>query len=172
MKKHTILFLFISFLIQAPVFSQSILAGKFLAIASTGGGKVKGYIHQGVYTYKGIPYATADRFTSPQKPKPWALVRSSMTYGAVCPTDPVTTVNDESEFSFQHDLGYPNEQCQSLNIWTQKIKENRKRPVMVWLHGGGFTAGSSIELPSYDGENLCKKGDVVIVSIKDRKSVV
>src|SRR5690606_14649113 len=65
-----------------------------------------------------------------------------------------------------------NEDCLSLNIWTQKINDDKKRPVMVWLHGGGFTAGSSMELPSYDGENLAKNHDVVLVSINHRLNVL
>ena len=60
------------------------------------------------------------------------------------------------------------EDCQNLNVWTQGVNDRKKRPVMVWLHGGGFSTGSSIESPAYDGENLSKKGDVVVVSINHR----
>ncbi len=129
-------------------------------------------MHNNIFTFKGIPYATSERFTAPQKPAPWSVTRSSMSYGPVCPTDPTTTVNDAFEFAFNHNLGYANEHCQTLNVWTQKLNDGKKRPVMVWLHGGGFTAGSSIELPSYDGENLAKKGDVVLVSINHRLNIL
>src|SRR6185369_2455536 len=123
--------------------------------------------------YKGIPYAEAKRFEMPQKPKPWQGVRSSMSYGPVAPlTDPTTSVQDESEFAFHHDWGYTNEDCLRLNIWTSGINDGKKRPVMFWIHGGGFTAGSSQELPSYDGENLSKKGDVVLVSVNHRLNVL
>ena len=165
-------------LTAAALFAQNtnaqdaVIAGKNSAIAETGNGKVKGYIHNGIFTYKGIPYAKAERFTAPVKADAWTGVRSSMSYGPVCPTDPTTTTNDEFEFPFQHDLGYTNENCLSLNIWTQGLNDNKKRPVMVWLHGGGFTAGSSIELPSYDGENLTKKGDVVVVSVNHRLNIL
>ncbi len=150
----------------------TVTAGKNIAVAETESGKVRGYIHNTVFTYKGIPYAQADRFMPPAKPTPWQEVRSSLTYGPVCPTDPTVTVNDQFEFPFHHDWGYTNEHCQTLNIWTPKINDNKKRPVMVWLHGGGFAAGSSVELPSYDGENLSKKGDVVVVSINHRLNVL
>jgi len=150
----------------------SIIAGDNIAVTSTESGPVRGYTHNGIFTFKGIPYAKADRFTAPQKPTPWTDVRSCMSYGPVCPTDPTTTVNDAFEFAFNHDLGYPNEHCQTLNVWTQQLNDGKKRPVMVWLHGGGFTAGSSIELPSYDGENLAKKGDVVLVSVNHRLNVL
>ena len=156
----------------AQTANNGITAGKNIAVVETMSGKVKGYIHNGIYTYKGIPYAKAERFLAPVKPDPWQGVRSSMSYGPVCPTDPTTTTNDEFEFPFNHDWGYTNENCLSLNVWTQQINDHKKRPVMVWLHGGGFTAGSSIELPSYDGENLAKKGDVVLVSVNHRLNVL
>lgn len=162
-------------LFQFSAFSQNedpVKAGDDIAITSTESGKVKGYLHNNIFTFKGIPYAKSERFTAPQKPTPWSVTRSSMSYGPVCPTDPTTTVNDAFEFAFNHNLGYANEHCQTLNVWTQKLNDGRKRPVMVWLHGGGFTAGSSIELPSYDGENLAKKGDVVLVSINHRLNIL
>jgi hypothetical protein len=109
---------------------------------------------------------------APAKPASWKDVRSSMTYGPVCPMDPTTTVNDEFEFPFHHNWGYTNENCLTLNVWTPGINDNKKRPVMVWFHGGGFTAGSYVELPSYDGENLSKKGDVVVVSINHRLNIL
>jgi para-nitrobenzyl esterase len=174
-RKTTSLLMVAICLLQLTAFSQNedpIKAGDNIAVAATGSGKVRGYIHNGIFTFKGIPYAYADRFTAPKKPKPWADVRSSMAYGPVCPTDPTTTVNDAFEFPFNHDLGYPNEHCQTVNVWTRGLNDGKKRPVMVWFHGGGFTAGSSIELPSYDGENLAKKGDVVLVSVNHRLNVL
>src|ERR1700712_1387588 len=176
MKKTTTFFAILAlYLLPLAAFCQGadpVAAGKDIAVTSTESGKVKGYVHNGIFTFKGIPYAKADRFTAPQKPTPWTDVRSSMSYGPVCPTDPTVTVNDPFEFAFNHDLGYSNEHCQTLNVWTQKLNDGKKRPVMVWLHGGGFTAGSAIELPSYDGENLAKKGDVVLVSINHRLNIL
>jgi para-nitrobenzyl esterase len=96
-----------------------------------------------------------------------------MTYGPVAPlTDPTSSIQDESEFAFHHDWGYTNEDCLRINVWTPGINDGKKRPVMFWIHGGGFTAGSSQELPSYDGENLSKKGDVVVVSINHRLNIL
>jgi para-nitrobenzyl esterase len=174
-RNNTFLLLLFACVLSSSAFAQSaepVVAGNDIAVTNTESGKVKGYIHNGIFTFKGIPYAKADRFMAPQKPDAWTDVRSSKTYGPVCPTDPTLTVNDEFEFAFQHDLGYQNEHCQSLNVWTQKLNDGKKRPVMVWLHGGGFTAGSSIELPSYDGENLAKKGDVVLVSVNHRLNIL
>ncbi|MBB6129466.1 carboxylesterase/lipase family protein [Mucilaginibacter lappiensis] len=152
--------------------SDAILAGKDIAVTNTDNGQVRGYIHNGTFTYKGIPYAKAQRFMAPEKPESWPGVRASLTYGAVCPIDPTTTVNDLLEFGFNHNWGYMNEDCLKLNVWTPGIHDQKKRPVMVWLHGGGFSAGSAIELPSYDGENLSKKGDVVVVSINHRLNLL
>ena len=147
--------------------------GEDIAVAQTNSGKVRGYIHNGIYTYKGIPYAQAKRFQAPQKPAPWDGVRSSMTYGPVSPLlTPTTQVTDESEFLFHHDWGYTNEDCLRLNVWTPAINDGKKRPVMFWIHGGGYTAGSSQELPSYDGESISKKGDVILVSVNHRLNIL
>jgi para-nitrobenzyl esterase len=167
------LFLLIATGVATTLSAQPIEAGENIAVTNTESGKVRGYTHGGTYVYKGIPYAQAERFMSPVKAKPWTGVRSSMTYGPVCPlVDPVTSVQDESEFLFHHDWGYPNEACLALNIWTPNLNDGKKRPVLFWIHGGGFTAGSSQELPSYDGENLSKKGDVVVVSINHRLNIL
>ncbi len=150
-----------------------IITGVDIAVTNTESGKVRGYIHNGIYNYKGIPYAEAKRFEAPQRPQPWEGVRSSLTYGPVSPLiNPTTSVRDELEFVFDHDWGYPNEDCLRINVWTPGINDGKKRPVLFWIHGGGFTAGSSQELPSTDGENLAKKGDVVVVSINHRLNVL
>lgn len=171
MKKITTSF-FLFFCVCFTVNAQ-LVTGENVAVASTSAGKVRGYINNSIYTYKGIPYAEAKRFEAPQKTKSWDGVRSSMTYGPVAPLiDPTTNVQDEGEFIFHHDWGYTNENCLVLNVWTPGINDGKKRPVMFWIHGGGFAAGSSQELPSYDGENLAKKGDVVVVSINHRLNML
>ena len=147
--------------------------GANVALAETTKGKVRGYIHQGIYTYKGIPYAEAKRFEASKPLDSWEGVKSTTMYGPVAPLlTPTTQIQDESEFVFDHDWGFTNENCLNLNVWTPGVADGKKRPVMFWIHGGGFTAGSSHELPSYDGENLSKKGDVVVVSINHRLNVL
>ncbi len=161
---------FLGVLVQAQ---SDIQTGKDVAVTATELGKVRGYVHNGIYTYKGIEYAKAQRFEAAVKPDGWDGVRSSATYGPVAPLlTPTTSVEDEPEFVFDHDWGYTNEDCLNLNVWTPNIADGKKRPVLFWIHGGGFTAGSSHELPSYDGENLSKKGDVVVVSINHRLNVL
>lgn len=141
------------------------------AVASTTAGPVRGFSTEGIYIFKGIPYAQAERFMAPRPLTAWKELRSTVSYGPVCPQNTPKVIN-ESEFFFHHDFGFPSENCLSLNIWTPGIQDHRKRPVMVWLHGGGFATGSGNELPSYDGENLSRKGDVVVVNLNHRLNVL
>jgi para-nitrobenzyl esterase len=109
----------------------------------------------------------------PSKPKPWPGIRSSMQYGPVCPQAERTGwANDEEAFMFEWDDGQQGEDCLRVNVWTPGVGGNAKRPVMVWLHGGGMTAGSGQELKAYDGENLARRGDVVVVSLNHRLNVL
>jgi len=164
--------------LSAPHSTKTILtASDSSAVAETTAGRVRGYTRNGIHTFKGIPYAGdtggAARFLPPTKPQPWTGVRSSLAYGKVCPQGPRGGWEiDENAFMFEWDDGQPGEDCLRINIWTPGLKDNRKRPVMFWIHGGGFTAGSGQELKSYDGENLCRRGDVVVVSINHRLNVL
>jgi para-nitrobenzyl esterase len=153
--------------------SASLLAAKDVAVVATESGSVAGYIRNGIFTFKGIPYADttegAHRFMPPLKPKPWMGVRSSRQFGYVCPQGPrAGWANDEEAFMFSWDDGVPSEDCLRLNLWSPGINDGGKRPVMVWLHGGGYSAGSGQELLSYDGENLSRRGDVVVVTLNHR----
>ena len=150
-----------------------VLTGSQVPVTETENGQIRGYIHNDITTFKGIPYAQAKRFEAAENPTKWEGVKSTSMYGPVAPLlTPTTAIQDESEFVFDHDWGFPNEDCLSLNVWTPEASTSKKRPVLFWIHGGGFTSGSSHELPSYDGENLAKKGDVVVVSINHRLNVL
>jgi para-nitrobenzyl esterase len=158
---------------HAATDKSPIVASAEVAIADTTTGKVRGYIRNGIYTYKGIPYgdttAESGRFQPPQKAKPWIGVRSSMQYGRVCPQGPRGSWNaDEESWLFLYDDGVQGEDCLRVNIWTPGLDGHQKRPVMIWLHGGGFVSGSSQEHRSYDGERLSRRGDVVVVSLNHR----
>lgn len=141
------------------------------AVVETVSGKIRGYTEGGIHTFKGIPYGAPPtgnlRFMPPEKPKPWTNVRDSLQYGPACPQS-ASRVADLPQFFFEFDRGYVDEDCLCLNVWTPGLNDNRKRPVMFWLHGGAFFSGSSFELPSYDGRNLARRGDVVVVSINHR----
>jgi para-nitrobenzyl esterase len=132
-------------------------------------GPVAGYIDDGVYIYKGIPYAKAARFMPAEDPDPWTEVRPSRAYGPTCPQDKRGGWYDDNQaFAMHWDDGFPDEDCLRVNIWTSGIKDCGKRPVMVWLHGGGFRAGSGQEQIGYDGTNLARDHGVVVVSLNHR----
>lgn len=150
-----------------------IIASSQTAVANTRQGRVAGYLENGMYIYKGIPYAKAERFMAPEAPDSWEGIRSSRAYGPTCPQGArAGWNNDEMAFAYRWDDGFPGEDCLRLNIWTPALKDGRKRPVMVWLHGGGYSAGSGQELPGYDGTNLSRKGDVVVVTLNHRLNVL
>ena len=136
-------------------------------------GPVAGYIDDGVFIYKGIPYAKAERFQPAEDPDPWKDVRPSRAYGPTCPQGPRSGWYDDAQaFTMHWDDGFPDEDCLRVNIWTAGINDSGKRPVMVWLHGGGFRAGSGQELISYDGSNLARDHGVVVVSLNHRLNVL
>jgi len=136
---------------------------------NTHSGPVCGYIDDGVYIYKGIPYGKAERFMAPTDPEPWKEVRASRSYGPVAPHgDRMGWQDDNQAFTMHWDDGYPGEDCLRVNVWTSRIKADAKMPVMVWLHGGGFSEGSSQEQAGYDGTNLARNHGVVVVSLNHR----
>ncbi len=154
-----------------PLRADPVEASARVAVVQTEAGKVQGFVRHGIYTYRGIPYAHAARFMPPQKLAYWEGVRTALTYGFVCQQADVVSIDDQGEFLTPHRYGIPNDDCQNLNLWTPSIADGHRRPVMVWMHGGGFFNGSSIEQVAYDGENLSRKGDVVVVSINHRLNV-
>ncbi len=154
-----------------PITADSTLVTTTTPEVGTRSGKVRGFKRNGVYIFRGIPYAAPPvdglRFMPPQPPTPWTGTRASLAYGPVCP-QPTRWRNDYLAFVYDWDEGYAQENCLCLNVWTPGLGAHDQRPVMVWLHGGGFSAGSSQELPSYEGTRLSRRGDVVVVSINHR----
>jgi len=153
-------------------------------VIETDVGKVRGYIERGVWVFRGIPYAEpsggANRFLPPVKVKPWAGVRSCLTYGPGCPSGINIAENannsgraDEDNFLLYRTGGWQRgENCLRLNVWSPgPAAAGRKRAVMVFMHGGGYTGGSGNDLLSYDGENLARNHDVVVVTHNHRLNV-
>lgn len=138
-------------------------------VLETTSGKLKGYFYNGVYIFKGVPYAHAGRFQMPV-PSRWEGVKDATSYGFVCPLMEQDTPS--AELLVPHRYWPMDERCQNLNIWTQALEKDAKKPVVVWLHGGGYFAGSSIEQAAYDGANMCREGDVVVVSVNHRLNIL
>src|SRR5579871_1776204 len=142
-------------------------AGTEDIVASTSAGKVRGVIVDDVKVFKGIPYggttAGKNRFLPPTKPVKWTGVRDALEYGHTAPQ-----IANNGPRSGAPEQG---EDCLVLNVFTPEVNGRSKRPVMVWLHGGGFATGSGSG-PTYVGINLAHKNDVVVVSINHRLNVL
>ena len=132
-------------------------------VASTTDGQVRGtQADNGTYRFLGVPYAQAEeRFVTAGPVKPWEGVRDADSYGDISPQGALFGGTGGGE-----QPGTSNN-CQNLNIWTPAVNDGGKRPVMVWLHGGGFSSGSGNDA-GYDGANLSKNGDVVVVTVNHR----
>ncbi|MCC8103657.1 MAG: carboxylesterase family protein [Clostridiales bacterium] len=139
-------------------------------IVTTTAGKLQGFQLDGTYTFHGIKYADAKRFQAPQPVAAWEGVKPALSYGYVSPMLSQDVPN--GEHMVLHRYWPMDENCQYLNVWTQSLDAEAKKPVMVWLHGGGFSAGSSIEQQAYDGENMSRSGDVVVVTINHRLNIL
>ena len=139
-------------------------------VVQTKAGKIRGFKMNSTYTFHGIKYADADRFQMPREVKPWKGIKNALAYGYVCPM--LMQDHPLMEVMIPHRYWPMDENCQYLNIWTQSLDPEAKKPVMVWLHGGGFFAGSSIEQVAYEGDHLSEYGDVVVVSLNHRLNIL
>lgn len=144
------------------------------AIAKTQYGKVRGYLDDGVLTYKGVPYgettAGENRWLPAKAPTPWKDERSTLVYGANCPQNLHPWTATEQTFIQDWVDGWMSEDMLKLNIWTPSL--SGKRPVMVYFHGGGFSFGSSYELSAHDGAQMARHHDVVQVSVNHRLNIL
>lgn len=137
-------------------------------IASTKAGKVRGSVEDGVKVFKGVRYGAdtaTTRFQAPKPPQPWRDIRDALDFGAQAPQP----AGGEAGGLFRSwaNRRPDSEDCLFLNVWTPGVADKKQRPVMVWLHGGGFTSGSGAS-NGYDGVRLAKRGDVVVITINHR----
>jgi para-nitrobenzyl esterase len=133
---------------------------------------VQGIANTGIKEFKGIPYGMPtggkNRYMPPKKPASWTGVRECFGHG---PISPQTLANLSGDYAMliqwdQH-VGGMSEDCLSLNVWTPGVNDGQKRAVMVSFHGGGFSTGSG-NAPGYDGAQLARFGDVVVVTVNHR----
>jgi para-nitrobenzyl esterase len=140
-------------------------------IVETTAGKVRGVIQAGTHTFRGIPYgastAGSNRFMPPRRPESWTGVRETFQNGPTAPQlggPPNALILNHKEPAVQ------GEDCLVINVFTPGVNDGRKRPVMVWLHGGGFASGAG-SAHSFDGNFLARSGDVVVVSVNHRLNI-
>jgi len=144
------------------------------AVAKTQYGKVRGYVSDGVLTFKGIPYGQntggENRWLPAKPPKPWTDEYPALVYGANCPQRLHDFSAIEQSFLYDWTDGYMSEDMLKLNVWTPSL--TGKRPVLVYYHGGGFTFGSAYELASQDGAQPARHHDAVSVTVNHRLNLL
>jgi para-nitrobenzyl esterase len=145
------------------------------AVVETKAGKIRGARSQGVHVFKGVRYGAptggAARFMPPRKVESWSGVRDAIDFGPRAPQlDSQFHGMVPPEVEVMDPGGPMSEDCLCLNVWTTGLGAVHKRPVMVWLHGGGYTTGSGAFV-CYDGTELARKHDVVAITLNHRLGV-
>ncbi len=152
---------------------QVLLVGDNIAVAETEYGKVRGYVLRDIYYFLGVPYGAdtsgANRFMPPQKPKAWTNVYPALWWGNSAPQK-MENRYENKYASWRDHWNYDDvsEDCLRLNVFTPSVNDGKKRPVLFWIHGGGYTSGNGVEQDGYNGENFARFGDVVFVSVNHR----
>ncbi len=151
----------------ARAWAQDIRGLPMTPAVQTGAGRMRGVVRYGVNQFWGVPYgastAGSNRFMPPVKPAPWTGIRDCVEVSSRAPQDPDGPISEVWSLDRREPMG---EDCLSINVFTPGLGSGN-RPVMVWLHGGGFAGGSGNWL-LYDGTNLARKEDVVVVSVNHR----
>lgn len=154
-----------SVLLGPPVLFAQPHAASDEAIATTTAGRIRGYVDGGVRAFKGVPYGadtSKRRFRAPVPPQPWTGVRDTVEFGPSAPQG-----GRGGGFFPADEAAVQNEDCLRLNVWTPALRDGARRPVMVWFHPGGYSSMTS-NVSLYDGVRLCRRGDVVVVTVNHR----
>lgn len=155
---------------------RTITAGEHTQVQTTYG-PIEGYLDGSIYTFKGIQYAKADRFMPPQFPDKFTELKQCKLYGPQAPQGENLrwSGNNQTDYAFGNQFvlePMDEKSCLVLNVWTPGINDGKKRPVFLWVHGGGYASGSGHDLPCYEGYALAEKGDIVTVNINHRLNIL
>ena len=141
------------------------------AVVHTPSGRIEGEDRDHGLVFRGIPFAAPPvgplRFRGPEKLRPWEGVRQAREFGPSAPQVPATIAALRRLLGTREDAS---EDCLYLNVWTPAA-DGKRRPVMVWIHGGAFLLGSG-STSLYSGARLAARGDVVVVTINYRLGVL
>ena len=152
---------------------QILFIGDNIAVNETTNGNVRGYILRDIYHFLGMPYGAdtsgENRFMPPRKPEPWNDIFPAVYWANAAPQI-LDNFYSNRYLAFTDNWHYDDvsENCLGINVWTPGYKDNKKRPVLLWIHGGGFRSGNAVEHPEYIGENLSRTGDIVFCSLNHR----
>src|SRR4051812_44383604 len=167
---------FLFFTAASAVSLRRAFAAETFVVADTAAGKVRGVEVDGIKIFKGIPYGAnttgKNRFLPPAPVAKWSGVRDARESGPRAPQPERGAGRGAWDLAVAGGgLPQESEDCLVLNVWTPALNDGRKRPVMVWCHGGGFATGSGSS-PITAGLNLARRGDVVVVTVNHRLKVL
>ncbi|MCW2393790.1 MULTISPECIES: carboxylesterase/lipase family protein [unclassified Sphingobium] len=153
----------------------------FGPVVETAHGAIRGFVTESIHSFRGVPYGAStagrNRFRPPEPPRSWSGVLNTLGWGATAPQGDSTTDRSFADNPYalaEGDVGlqtFESEDCLALNVWTPSVNDDARRPVMLWLHGGGFWSGSA-STAVHDGGRLSRFGDVVVVSCNHRLNVL
>lgn len=176
MKYKLFLLSILTMLCIVTVKAQPITAGEHTRV-NTVYGPIEGFQDGTIFTFKGIKYAKAERFMPPSFPDHFTELRQCKLYGPQAPQGESLRWNGNNQTDYAFGNQFVIEQmdekdCLVLNVWTPSINDQKRRPVFMWIHGGGYSGGSAHDLPCYEGRALAEAGDIVVVSINHRLNVL
>jgi para-nitrobenzyl esterase len=151
--------------------------GEEAPVAMTAAGKVSGRVENGINVFRGIPYGEDTRKTRFKAPLPvaaWNGVKECVEWSTRAPQmvgeragRGAATGVEPVRFHLPPDKGEQSEDCLHVNVWTPGLRDGKKRPVIFYIHGGAYNNGT-VNCDLYDGNRLCHRGDVVVVTVNHR----